>query len=113
MDTIFGSTMSHCPPSLQEKVVQAVATWFAMAIVSIPLWDAVTVLPFCWSTPPGPADIHICLPVLAIFQMFENWLGVKRDIGSLALHYWPVVPIASAFTALLLHSWWRDQSRAT
>lgn len=97
-------------PSLsrREKIVQAGATWLAMAIVSIPLWNAVSALPYCWSRPPGSADIHICVPLVALLVTFEYWLGAKSDIGSIAAHYWPVVPIASALTTLLLRSWWRD-----
>lgn len=100
--------MNRRPLSLREKVIQTVAIWLAMAVVSIPLWDAVTLLPFCLLTPPGPADVHICLPVLTIVQTFENWMGAKRDIGPVAAHYWPVPMIASAFTVLFVRWWWRS-----
>lgn len=100
--------MNRRPLSVREKAIQTVATWFAMAIVGILFWGAVSALPFCWSTPPGPADIHLCLPVVAIATTFEFWWDASHDIGSLAEKYWPVVPIASAFTALLLRSWWRE-----
>lgn len=93
--------------SRREKIIQAAATWLAMAVVSIPLCDAISNLPFCLFTPPGLAEIHICLPVVTIVSALENWLGPKRDFGSIVAHYWPVSLTASAFTVLLLRSWWR------
>ena len=103
---VAARSMSLPPLSRREKVIQAVATWFAMVIISIPLWDVADML-FHAVSFGSLAELHrwpmgILVGVILIFGMHA-----EHGIGSIAERYWPAVLIASAFTALLLRSWWR------
>ena len=100
--------MSPPPLSLQDKVVQAIIVWPFMALISIPLCEAASVLPYCLSTPPGLAHIHTCLPALTILMIFENWMVANPQIGTTATHYWSVPLTASVFTVFFLRWWWHS-----
>ncbi|MDP1839470.1 MAG: hypothetical protein Q8N31_09990 [Reyranella sp.] len=101
--------MSPQPPSLGAKIFTAAATWIVLAIVAIPLWD----LADMWFD--GLRFGYFPSLLEPLFNPLGTFLGLmllfmmraEDGIGPLVSHYWPVVPIASAFTAFLLRPWWR------
>lgn len=100
--------MSHSPPlSPPEKLAVIAIVWGCMVIVSIPLQEAVSAVPFCWATRTSIAQFSVCLPTISLVASVIYWLEAERDMMSIVAHYWPAGLMASVFTTMLLWRSWR------